>query len=408
VGRIAHDSGDGESGGAVRHPISTHPAFPFIVALWFAALLGIGSLVVPVPVIEGLVAATGLSALVPQAAPPLGFTARALVALACAAGGGLVGLLIARKVAREHRTGTSARLADAAATARRPIAAHDELGEDGFDGLATPRDRRALAGPQAEEPAKVLELATLPGGDLPLSALDKHDAQTPDLADEQNAPGPVTAVEPAPATGPTQPERDGDAGKLEPVAPEAPGAMPKASAPAEAAEWLDRGMDDLALVQLAQRLGASIARRREIRATQQAEAIAAAAAAAAAQLAAPMAADGPLPALLAEEFDAAEAAEAVRAKAAYFGSPAFLADEPVDDDVITRPVAVAAPVARPGDQKSEPTAAVPGKKTFAQPLERPMATEAPAPALPSRVDTAENERALREALLNLQRMSGVG
>ena len=34
-----------------KAPISTHPAFPAIVALWFAALLGLGSLVLPVALI---------------------------------------------------------------------------------------------------------------------------------------------------------------------------------------------------------------------------------------------------------------------------------------------------------------------------------------------------------------------
>jgi len=67
---------------ADKQPISLHPAFPFIVALWFAALLGLGSLVVPVELIETVVVRSGLSSIVPPTAPPLGFTARALIALA--------------------------------------------------------------------------------------------------------------------------------------------------------------------------------------------------------------------------------------------------------------------------------------------------------------------------------------
>ena len=38
--------------GEEKAPISTHPAFPAIVALWFAALLGLGSLVLPAVLLE--------------------------------------------------------------------------------------------------------------------------------------------------------------------------------------------------------------------------------------------------------------------------------------------------------------------------------------------------------------------
>ena len=50
-------------------PISAHPAFPAIVALWFAALLGLGSLVLPVAVIERLVMLTHISSIIPAAEP---------------------------------------------------------------------------------------------------------------------------------------------------------------------------------------------------------------------------------------------------------------------------------------------------------------------------------------------------
>ena len=47
-------------------PLSLHPAFPAIVALWFAALLGLGSLVLPAVLLEKAVSASGLASLVPE------------------------------------------------------------------------------------------------------------------------------------------------------------------------------------------------------------------------------------------------------------------------------------------------------------------------------------------------------
>ena len=80
---FAHDMFDTESG--ARPPISMHPAFPAIVALWFAALLGIGSLILPNLLVERLVGATGIGALVPGANPPFGWTAHGLIAVFAAA-----------------------------------------------------------------------------------------------------------------------------------------------------------------------------------------------------------------------------------------------------------------------------------------------------------------------------------
>lgn len=81
-------------------PISRHPLFPAIVALWFAALFGRGSIIVSPALIERIVAATGIAKLVPMAAPPLGTTARILFALALTGLGGLIGLLAGRRVAQ--------------------------------------------------------------------------------------------------------------------------------------------------------------------------------------------------------------------------------------------------------------------------------------------------------------------
>ena len=80
VASIAFDSSGSRD--AAKPPISLHPAFPAVVALWFAALLGLGSMVLPVALIDRVVAISGFSTLVPAAQPPLGFMARGLIALA--------------------------------------------------------------------------------------------------------------------------------------------------------------------------------------------------------------------------------------------------------------------------------------------------------------------------------------
>ncbi|QSR17008.1 hypothetical protein CA833_07380 [Novosphingobium sp. KA1] len=89
-----------KSQGAGNQPITRHPLFPAIAALWVAALFGLGSMVLSPATIERLVGATGLSSLVPMAAPPLGVTARLLVALALTGLGALVGVVIGLRLAR--------------------------------------------------------------------------------------------------------------------------------------------------------------------------------------------------------------------------------------------------------------------------------------------------------------------
>lgn len=83
-------------------PISTHPAFPAIVSAWFAALLGLGSMFLPSILLETLVSASGIAALIPMAAPPLGVTARLLIAAAAAVAGAGIGLVLARKLSGAH------------------------------------------------------------------------------------------------------------------------------------------------------------------------------------------------------------------------------------------------------------------------------------------------------------------
>ncbi len=176
-----------------KAPISSHPIFPIVVAVWFAALLGLGSLVLPVAIFERLFAVTGISSLVSMAQAPLGATARIAIALAAAGIGAIAGLLIARKVvaAQNAPAGRSLFTDDAEAEpAKRPISAHEELGADSFDDpVEEPADpksegaysgkRRSLAVTDDSARSEFLDYAPLPGGnvtyDAPIEELgDRH------------------------------------------------------------------------------------------------------------------------------------------------------------------------------------------------------------------------------------------
>ncbi|WP_271079249.1 hypothetical protein [Aurantiacibacter sp. MUD61] len=166
------------SGG--KPPVSAHPAFPAVVALWFAALLGLGSLILPVQLIERLVTATGIASLIPAAAPPLGFTARAAIALVATILGALIGVVAARRVAAIKASDDldDDLLEDASEPrfARQPFNAEMDLEEDGiepdaedFDEIdeepapALTKRRRALAMEEEEGPSEFLVAAPLPG-----------------------------------------------------------------------------------------------------------------------------------------------------------------------------------------------------------------------------------------------------
>jgi hypothetical protein len=83
-------------------PLTRHPLFPAIVALWFAALIGLGSFALSTALIERIVLAAGIDAAIPAAAPPLGMTARLLLALGLGALGGAIGWALAAHLARAH------------------------------------------------------------------------------------------------------------------------------------------------------------------------------------------------------------------------------------------------------------------------------------------------------------------
>ncbi len=298
---------------AGQPPVSAHPAFPVIVALWFAALLGIGSMVLPIDLFERFAVASGLADVYQAAQPPLGATARIFVALVAAVIGALAGIFISRRIAASNAPKTVTRRAaalrpsneSAAVFAKRPISAHEELGEGGLDADAEPvpmREplagrRRALAVTEESAPSEFLDFAPLPGQgavvfdeplDLvafeapepePVEALET--GQKPETTAKTPASTPAIAVTfsefgsaalSAPPSAFDAPMNSyGELGRftgMEEPAPEAKQA-PQAAAVAPLAE---RALGDLGVVELVERFAMALQRHRE-QAAQPAESI---------------------------------------------------------------------------------------------------------------------------------------
>ncbi|MCZ8325494.1 MAG: hypothetical protein O9283_09555 [Sphingomonadaceae bacterium] len=269
-------------------PITSHPLFTAVVALWFGALFGLGSLAIRPALFESLVLKSGIDLIIPAAAPPLGVTARILIALAMAACGAVIGAILARRMTRPKSAPVArkrgVRNPAPELKARRPISAHDELGES----LDTPAEResilisrrRPLAVEHEERPFQPSELAPLPGG-LP-----------PILTEAPVAP----AANPAPFAAPVAPlaaaeaEAPLDLGAFaaplaqpvaldweaaQPIAPATPQfAAPRAAAAAPPAEpaapaptLATARPASLEMTDLALRLQESMARRRAARQT---------------------------------------------------------------------------------------------------------------------------------------------
>lgn len=248
-----------------------------IVALWFAALLGLGSIVLPIALLERLVALTGIAAFVPSAEPPLGFTARVIIALAGVIGGAAIGLLLARKVARTHD------LARIETRECRPISAHDELGEEGLgspDSAPAGHKRRSDALRRHVQPAEdhlsMQDQTMTEGQDFPrpfdedhAERLDYQPFAPPTAEEEQGQPSP-DPQEPGPAADPlafSAPSRNRNA---EPPAPRLSVVEPGGFAAELQCPVDDRPIEEFGLVQLAERLGAAIEKRRVLKASQSA------------------------------------------------------------------------------------------------------------------------------------------
>jgi len=146
-----------------KQSISRHPLFPVIAALWTGALLGLGSLAIPGWMIERAVLATHIQTVLPAAAPPLGLTARLLLAMALFCFGAVVGLMATRRRAE-------------AAPPRATVAEPAFQAED--DRLAELEPENPAPRAFSEEGPRILDLNGLNGleGLAPASPrLEKHE-----------------------------------------------------------------------------------------------------------------------------------------------------------------------------------------------------------------------------------------
>ncbi len=184
-------------------PIAEHAVFPAVTALWFGAVFGLSSLAIRPSLIESLIVRSGIDLFVPATAPPLGLTARILLALATAAAGVLLGVVVASRIAlplharRERRRnqwsaegdGPRVRVRDTHpdAPTRRPISAHEEFGlgtgSEPIQPLLVAPRRRSLTIDSDALAIVPDEVAPLPDGTP--QALDRE-ACEPDAAVSQD------------------------------------------------------------------------------------------------------------------------------------------------------------------------------------------------------------------------------
>jgi hypothetical protein len=231
-----------------NQPVTQHQLFPAVVALWFGALFGLGSLAVRPSLLEELVIKSRIDLLVPAAAPPLGMTARMVIALAMAALGAIIGTAIAQRLARPKQearerkrttlstrdegagTGTFNAYGDASTRNPGPVS------DDGAAPRVQTGRRRALAIEPDDYVFVPHDMAPLPGGApqiFDIAAAGLNDA--PPLA---AAPEPGSYFEAAPEQTPSPVALDwANAAPVHAPAavplPQASSAPPSAFAPAE-------------------------------------------------------------------------------------------------------------------------------------------------------------------------------
>lgn len=275
-------------------PITAHRLFPAFAALWFAALFGLGSLAIPGSVLGAIVLKTGLPALVPAAAPPLGFTAHLLLAFLLTGFGAALGLALALRLRPQGAADARpvepivpvaepeaedvykvrARDAHPDAPPRRPLvlteAFADPLGDDVAPEPAAPLLRStpvlSASEPTADAGPWIAEFT--PGGagavrPLDLAALDLAElAEAPAFADPEFEP--IVAEE-----APAEPELEAPDCEVQLAAPVLIAATPQlpagfAAALPDAADgtWspvAGAPLESLGLVQLIERLALAIA-----------------------------------------------------------------------------------------------------------------------------------------------------
>lgn len=181
---------------AQRRPITSHPAFVPLLALWFAMLLGLIVAVLPAPLVERALGALRAGALV-----PLTDSGRVAAAGGAALAGALLGLALAWPLARRGRRGgrdprpiyaepepgVEDPLGDEPIR-RRPLSVREELAEDlpqawPEDAPVTAADDEAVPALPAEPAPPAHRLAEADEGFMILTPQPVHPSRRPpDLA----------------------------------------------------------------------------------------------------------------------------------------------------------------------------------------------------------------------------------
>ena len=311
--------------------IVAHRWFPKMIGLWFAALFGLCSLALAPELLERIVTTLGIDKIVPAAAPPLGQTARLLLALGMAGVGEIAGLLIGARLAAGKRTETVRRRSlktksetdtveeaphlrnrdrHPDAPARKPLSAMSDLRDTDLrndrgetaGGIETALRRRARASEADHEPRPFIEAAPLPGGEWQPSLAEVENAPVrpaghpivqaahePMFAEPE--PGAVfdlaqfeaqreaePEAEPAPFEAPfAAPFAVPSATFVEAFIADEPKMPPMLSAGPAPAEIAAASLHDLGVVQLSERLALALQARRERRSLQPTVALAVAA-----------------------------------------------------------------------------------------------------------------------------------
>lgn len=234
-------------------PISRHPLFPAMVALWFAALFGLGSLAIRPTLLESVVLALRIDLIIPAAVPPLGITARILLALILVVIGAGLGFVLARRIARvpaakpqparfskgkAAREGSDSRDGDDFARLDQANAAQTAGPSSGTSSAMPMSGRRRALAMEEDYSREFHDHAPLPGGkpeildlaSLPLmSSEDEGDfaqpifAGTPEPAQEQVfTPPPAVSTAPPASFDPWLRHQGAAAAQPQFAAPQAP------------------------------------------------------------------------------------------------------------------------------------------------------------------------------------------
>lgn len=257
--------------------MAAHRRFPLFVALWLAALLALSCLVAGSDSLGAGVAKLHLSAIIPAAAPPLGMTARVLLAALCGAMGATAGLVIGLRLQARARGGAIVV----------PKSAPIDHGDD------EPADHRSAVEPVRPDAPRVRSRDAHPDAPprrplvvtedvLPFSATSRFVPAEPAILAPEARPAIDLAEDLPPflAAAHRADPAESPAPAAEPVAAEAPVIVPPVTAPPVPLASLaasdphqpiaEAPIQSLGLVQLIERLALAIAVRQALRAEREA------------------------------------------------------------------------------------------------------------------------------------------